>query len=308
VQSRYKAISPYLIDASRLNNRHCVVKEEPRSLMGYPPLIIGSQDDGNYIFTDATKAEFLQNEPDSAAFMRPFIGAQEFINGTQRWILALHQAQPQILRQMPKVLERMQAVKQFRLKSQRKSTLALANTPTLYGVNVIPEKPFLVIPRVSSEKRDYVPMGYIKPPVVPNDAVLLIQNAALWHFSILTSRMHMAWMRQFAGRLKSDYRYSSGVVYNAFPWPESLQTNTQAQKKLETLAQKILDTRAAHANATLAHLYNPVTMPPALRKAHTALDKAVDKLYRAESFKDDSERVTHLLMRYENLVSKRGAA
>jgi len=308
VQTTHKKLSPYLIDASTLNNPYLVIKEEPRSLMNYPPLIIGSKpiDDGNYIFTDEQKEVFLQTEPEATPFIRPFIGALEFINGKRRWILALHQAAPQLLRKLPKTLQRVEAVRKFRLASKSKPTQVLANTPNLYHVNVIPEQSFLVIPEVSSENRNCIPIGYLKPPVIPSNKLRVLQDAQLWHFAILTSQIHMAWMRQVTGRMKSDYMYSIGVVYNTFPWPEGLKDNTKAQEKLSELAQNILDARKNHPEATLADLYHNATMPPDLRKAHITLDKAVDKLYQKAPFKDDSERVALLFSRYEALISRMG--
>jgi len=301
---QHQALSPYLIDAGALNNPHVVVKEEARSLMGYPPMIIGSKpiDDGLYIFSAAEKDDFLQKEPAAAPFMRPFIGGHEFINGMQRWVLTLQQASPAQLRQMPLVLERVEAVRQYRLASKSKPTQKLAETPTLYHVNVIPEMPFLALPQVSSEKRDYIPIGYLHPPIIPSSQLKIIENAQLWHFAILTSRIHMVWMRQFAGRLKSDYRYSSGTVYNPFPWPEGLQEDTEVQEQLNKLAQAVLDARAADPHSTLADLYDRRTMPPNLRQAHTKLDKAVDRLYSKEPFKDDAARVALLLARYEAMT------
>jgi len=301
-----RAISPYLMDGGALDNPHLVVKEEARSLMGYPALMIGSQpiDDGNYIFTDTQKKEFLTIEPSAERFMRPFMGGKEFINGTPRWILTLHDIKAHELRKLPHVLKRVEAVKNFRQKSKRTSTQALASTPTMYQANIIPDAPFLVLPQVSSENRDYIPIGYLQPPIIPSDQLRIIQNAHLWHFAILTSRMHMAWMRQFAGRLKSDYRYSIGLVYNPFPWPEGLQEDSQTQEKLTQLAQTVLDARAAHPDSTLAdHLYHSTTMPPNLRHAHTALDKAVDRLYDEKPFKDDAARVALLLARYEAMTN-----
>jgi len=303
VQTRHAAISPYLIDASDLPDPHLVVRNEKQNLMGYPDLIMGSKpvEGGYYIFSDDEKAAFVQQEPDAAPLFRPFIGAQEFINGTRRWILALHKTEPHTLRKLPQVLRRIKAVEQFRRASKKAPTRALAETPRLFEGNVLPETPFLVIPQVSSEKRDYIPIGWLEPPIIPSYKLRLMQNAELWHFAVLTSRMHMAWMRLVTGRMKSDYMYSVGVVYNAFPWPEGLQSDTKAQKKLEALAKAVLEARAAHPGSTLADLYNPLTMPPALKKAHLALDKAVDKLYRKEAFKDDAVRVSHLLARYAGM-------
>jgi len=307
VQSLHKALSPYLIDASALSNPHLVVQDEKYNLSGYPAMVRGSQptDNKHYIFTDEQKSAFLQAEAGAEKFFRPFIGAQEFINGTHRWILALHQAQPHELRKMPRVMERIEAVTQFRLASKKEATRQSAKTPTLYQGNILPEKPFLVIPEVSSEQRQYIPIGYVEPPTIPSNLLRLIPNAQLWHFAILTSQMHMAWMRQFAGRLKSDYRYSIGVVYNTFPWPQGLQNNSKAQEKLSELAQKILDSRSQYKNATLADLYHSVSMPPDLRKAHAALDKYVDKIYQSEHFNNDRERVALLLSRYEALINRK---
>jgi len=306
VESRHQALSAYLFPGDGLDNPQMVVREAPRSLMGYPPLIIGSKpiDDGQYIFSAEEKEVFLQAEPDAESFLRPFAGAQEFINGTTRWILALHSASPQQLNQLPAVKQRMQAVQAFRQRSKSKPTRQLAQTPTLYHVNVIPERPFLVVPRVSSERREYVPIGWLEPPVIPNDAVLLILDAQLWHFAILTSRMHMAWMRQFGGRLESRYRYSAGLVYNPFPWPDGLADDSKAQKTLSSLAQTILDARAAFADSTLAQLYNPVTMPPILRRAHTALDASVERLYSRSGFSSDADRIAHLFARYTQRVQR----
>jgi len=305
LETRHRAISPYLIDASDLPNPQMVVRDEKHNLGGYPAMIRGAQatDGGHYIFDDDEKATFLHKEPEAEMLFRPYIGAQEFINQRMRWILILHNAEPHLLRKLPHILKRIEAVKQFRLASKKKATRALAQTPTrLEGVNLLPETPFLVIPRVSSEQRDYIPIGYMEPPVIPSDAVQFMPNAELWHFAILTSRMHMAWMRQFAGRLKSDYRYSIGLCYNPFPWPEGLQGNASAQKKLNTLAQAVLDARAAHPGSTLADLYHRASMPVDVRKAHSALDKAVDQLYRRDAFTADPERVAHLMARYAGMV------
>jgi len=305
IQTAHKKLSPYLIDASALNNLHLVIKEEPRSLMGYPPLIIGPKplDNSHYIFADEQKSDFLLNEPNAEKMMRPFIGGHEFINGGRRWALTLQKVEPQELSKFPKILQRIEAVKQFRLSSKSKPTLEPPKTPTLYHINIIPEKPFLAIPVVGSENRDYIPIDYLEPPIIPSQQLRIILDAELWHFAILTSQIHMAWMRQFAGHLKSDYRYSFGVVYNAFPWPEDLKENTQAQEKLSGLAQTILDTRNHYPEATLAYLYNNATMPPDLRKAHITLDKAVDKLYQKAPFKGDSKRVALLFSRYEALIT-----
>jgi hypothetical protein len=208
---------------------------------------------------------------------------------------------------MPAVRRQIAAVRHFRENSGGSLALQLANDPTAYHVTIIPDEPFLVIPEVSSERRQYVPIGWVEPPTIPSNQLLVVQRATLWHFGILTSGMHMSWLRHIGGRLKSDFRYSSGLVYNTFPWPDA---TPHQQKKIEALAQAVLDARAMPKNTTssLADLYDPDTMPAELRKAHRDLDLAVDKLYRARPFQSDRERVEHLFPLYEALVQPTSAA
>ena len=262
-------------------------------------LFIGSQpiDGGHYIFDAAERREFLETEPEAARWLHPFVGAREYLQGGERWILALHDAPPEMLARLPRVRGRIAAVRAYREASKRKPTQKLAATPTLYQVNVIPTAPFLVIPEVSSERRDYVPIGWLEPPAIPSNLVRVLQNATLADFALLTSAMHMAWLRHIGGRLKSDYRYSIGLVYNTFPLPPQ----EADLSKLESLAQAVLDARAAHPGSNLADLYDPLTMPPNLRRAHQALDRAVDRLYRRSGFASEQERVECLLMMYEGL-------
>ena len=200
---------------------------------------------------------------------------------------------------MPRVVERMQAVRAFRARSRRQSTLAISDYPTQYNVNVVPTAPFLVIPKVSSERREYVPIGWLEPPTIPSDLVFIIENANKPLSALLTSAMHMAWLRHIGGRLKSDYRYSIGLVYNTFPTPP---VPAERLQRLEPYADAVLTARAAHPNATLADLYDPDLMPVDLRRAHRALDSAVDKLYRRTPFSSDRERVEHLLGLYEKMM------
>ena len=301
LESRHPVLSPYLFDASGLENPHIIVREESRPINGLGKMIVGSQpiDWGHYIFNETERNAFLELEPGAAPFMHPYVGAREFLQGNKRWILSLHSAPPNVLAQLPHVRARMAAVRALRQASKRSSTKKLALTPTLYQVNTIPETPFLVFPRVSSERREYMPIGWLEPPTIPSDAVLLLQNATLCGFGLLTSAMHMAWVRAIAGRLKSDYRYSVGVVYNNFPTPP---TNT-SQSKLVPLGQAILDARATYPEATLADLYDPDLMPPSLLRAHKNLDRAVDRLYSRRGFRSESERVKHLFMRYERMLT-----
>ncbi len=301
-ESLHQALTPYLFDAGTVVNRHLVVEETNRPLCNIPLLVIGSKpiDEGHYIFSADEKAAFLQREPQSKQFMRPFIGTDEFLYGMDRSILYLADAAPLDVRAMPAVKERIAAVRQFRLKSKSPGTRKLADTPTRFHVTVVPDRPFLVIPEVSSERRDYVPIAWLKPPSIPSNLVRVLLDADLWHFGILTSTIHMAWLRQIGGRLESRYRYSIGIVYNPFPWPEATD---QQRAKIRTLAQGVLDARAAFPSSTLADLYDAEAMPPALRKAHRTLDDAVDKLYRSIAFSSERDRAEHLFGLYETLVA-----
>ena len=303
-ESHHAKLSPYLCDAGGLANPHLTVHEEIRPINGMRKLASGSQpiDDGCYIFNANRRKEFLETEPDAEPFLRPYVGAREYLQGRERWILALQEAPPKALKELPKVRELMSTVRDYRLKSKRKSTLAIANFPTRYNVEVLPTTPFLVIPEVSSERREYVPIGWLEPPVIPSNLVRLLENATLVDFALLTSAMHMAWLRHVGGRLESRYRYSIGLVYNTFPTPQE----DADMSKLKALAQDVLDARAAHPDATLADLYDPDIMPPNLRQAHRRLDRAVDRLYSRNGFTSESERIECLFMLYDKMRSPLG--
>ena len=300
-ESRHTVLSPYLFDAGGLTDSRIVVKESSQPLNGLPPLLSGSQpiDDGNYIFKADERAAFLQEQPNAEPYLRPFMGSREFLQGGERWILALQDTNPADLRAMPKVVERMQAVRAFRAKSKRKSTLAIADHPTQYNVNVVPDTPFLVVPEVSSERRDYIPIGWLEPPVIPSNKIRVLSNATLWQFGLLTSAMHMAWVRNIGGRLKSDFSYGIGIIYNTFPLPK---VSAERLQRLEPYADDVLAARATYPDATLADLYDPDMMPVNLRNAHRDLDRAVDRLYRRSPFSSDRERVEHLLSLYEKMM------
>ena len=300
LESRHAAITPYLFDGGALADPHLVVHEESRPINGMAQLLTGSQpiDDGRYIFNAEERLAFLNAEPDAAPFLRPFVGAREYLQGGERWILALHDATPDVLAQLPRVRERIAAVRAYRQTSKRKSTLKLAETPTLWQVNALPTSPFLVIPETSSERREYAPIGWLEPPVIPSNAARILEGATRPIFALLTSAMHMAWLRHIGGRLESRYRYSIGLVYNTFPLPRAWETKADA---LAPYADAVLAARAAHPRATLADLYDPDLMPPNLRRAHQKLDRAVDRLYRRASFASERERVEHLFALYERL-------
>ncbi|MCA0977003.1 N-6 DNA methylase [Qipengyuania flava] len=302
VESRHDELTAYLFDAKGASDSHLFVREANKPLDNSPVMRMGSKlvEGGHYIFDPADRRVFLEAEPAAKDWMVPLIGSLEYIRGKQRWILALQDASPAELRKMPKVLERVQAVREYRSKSKKAATRKLADYPTKFEVTTIPTQPYLVVPKVSSERRDYVPVGWLDAPTLPTDLVQIIIDATRYDFAILTSRAHMAWLSHIGGRLKSDYRYSIGLVYNTFPWPHATPTQ---RGKIEELAQAVLDARETHPTSSLADLYDPDTMPANLRKAHAALDKAVDRLYRRAPFESDRDRVEHLFGLYEKLVN-----
>jgi len=305
-ESGHAVLSPYLFDAGGLADPHLVVREESRPINGMSQLLTGSQpiDGGHTIFTADEARAFLAEEPAATPYLRPFVGAREYLQGGERFILTLHGVSPSVLTQLSRVRERLARVRSYRQTSKRTSTLKLADTPALWQVNVIPSAPFLVLPEVSSERREYAPIGWLEPPAIPSNKLRLMENASLTDFAVLTSAMHMAWTRAVTGRMKSDYMYSVGVVYNTFPVPPKDADLTP----LDPLAQAVLDARATHPDATLADLYDPDLMPVNLRRAHQALDNAVDRLYRPRKFTSERERVEHLFTLYERMRTPLAAA
>ena len=298
-ESRHAALSPHLFDAGGLADPHLTVTAESNPINGMKQLKTGVQmiDNGILTFKNEEYEEFIAREPEAKEFFRKYIGGDEYINGFHRWILYLADASPSDLRRLPEVQERVKRVRDYRASSRRSSTVAMANFPTQVGVDERLSKSFLVLPNTSSERREYVPIGWLKPDVIANQKLRILSNATLVDFALLTSAMHMAWMRTVTGRMKSDYMYSVRVVYNTFPMPpEDADLST-----LEPLAQAVLDARSVHPDATLADLYDPDLMPRALRKAHQAIDRAVDQLYRRARFTSERERVEHLFALYEKM-------
>ena len=300
-ETLHAALSPYMFDAGGLANPHLTVREESHPINGMGKLKTGVQmiDDGILTFSEQDKDEFLYKEPGAAQFFRRYIGGDEYINGFHRWILYLRDANPAHLKKLPLVKELVSKVRRYRSSSQRASTRRMADYPTQVGVDERLDQDYLVIPNTSSERREYVPIGWLGPEVIANQKLRILPDATLADFSLLTSAMHMAWMRTVTGRMKNDYMYSVGVVYNTFPTPPTGANLS----KLEPLAQVILDARAAHPDATLADLYDPDLMPPNLRRAHQSLDRAVDRLYRAKSFSSEHDRVEYLFMLYEKMYA-----
>ena len=304
-ETLHAVLSPYLFDAGGLADPHLTVREESHPINGLPQLKTGVQmiDNGILTFTEEEKGQFLHEEPDAEQFFRRYIGGDEYINGFHRWILYLREAKPADLGNLPLVKQRISEVRQYRSSSRRESTRRLADYPTRVGVDERLDQDYMVIPNTSSERREYVPIGWLGPEVIANQKLRILPNATLADFALLTSAMHMAWMRAVTGRLESRYMYSVGVVYNTFPSPPGFDTGRSDRSKLETLAQAVLDARAAHPDATLADLYDPDLMPPNLRRAHQALDRAVDRLYRSAGFASERERVEHLFMLYEKMCA-----
>ncbi|MDE0310553.1 MAG: N-6 DNA methylase [Acidiferrobacterales bacterium] len=306
-ESSHKNISPYLVPELE-RYPYVAVQASKRPINGFRALKAGSKpiDDGNYIFkSQAQRDAFVAREPAAAQFIRPYVGSQDLINGTTRYILALHDATPDQLANLPQVRERIRAVREFRQRSSSVPTIKLADTPMLYHINVIPSSAFLVIPVTSSERREYVPISWLEPPVIPNIDTRILVDASLADFALLTSRMHMVWLRFVGGRLESRYRYSINLVYNVFPRPEG------DLDRLEPFAKAVLDARDQYPDTAFLNLYDPDFMPAGLRTAHANLDRAVERLYRRRPFDSDQERIDCLFERYEQyvqplLISKRG--
>lgn len=291
-----KNINGYLLDAPNV-----FIESRNKPLCNVPPLLTGSQriDDDNFMFDNESKKEFIKNEPLSEKYFKIWYGADEFINNRPRWCLYLGKCSPAELKKMPNCIKIIEKVKQYRLASKRTATVKAADYPAKFGLEVIPESNFMIVPVVSSEKRRYIPLGFMSPENLCSNQVNLIPDATLYHFGILTSNVHMAWMRSVCGRLKSDYRYSKDIVYNNFPWPNSSE---EQKKRIEQTAQTILDARAKYPESSLADLYNETLMPPELRKAHQENDKAVMQAYGFSTKITESECVAELFKLYEKLA------
>lgn len=291
-------INGYLIDAPNI-----IVESRSKPLCRVPNIGIGNKpiDDGNYLFTQDEMLEFIKKEPLSKSYFKRFYGAQEFINNKVRYCLWLGDCEPSELSKMPLVLERIKNVRKFRLASKSAGTRKLADKPTRFHVENMPKTNYLLIPRVSSENRTYIPIGFMNANDLCSDSVHITEGASLFHFGILTSNVHMAWMRTVAGRLKSDYRYSKDIVYNNFPWPE---VSPEEEEKIKNTAQAILDARSSYPNSSLAELYNQVLMPIELRKAHEANDKAVMQAYGFEFSMSEEEVVSELFKIYQEMINK----
>ena len=293
-----KNISPYLFEGE-----DSFVVAQKSALCAVPKMCFGNQprDGGHFILSTEEKNELVRKDPSLEKYIHPYIGAEEFINKKERWCFWLKNISPAELKKSKILYERVEAVKNFRLASKAKTTNGYAKVPHLFAQITQPDNTnYLIIPRVSSERRKYIPIGFMSPTSLASDSVQIIPNATLFHFGVLTSNVHMAWMRAVCGRLKSDYRYSKEIVYNTFPWPAP----TEAQKaKIEETAQGILDARSQYPDSSLADLYDETVMPASLRKAHQENDKAVMIAYGFDwKNMSESECVAELFKMYEKLT------
>lgn len=293
-------ISPYLT-----SNPSVIVKSRTKPLSRVHEMRIGNMpiDNGYFLFTKDEKDAFLETEKDAYIYFRKWIGSKEFINGYERWCLYLGDCTEEQLEELPHCKRRVELVKEYRLSSKRPATQLLADTPNRFNVQNIQKHDYIIIPEVSSERRNYIPIGFLKPDVLASNLVKIVPNATVYDFSILTSAMHMAWMRAVCGRLESRYRYSRDLCYNTFPWPAATEAQQEAVSKL---GQAVLDVREMYFDKTLAELYDPGKMPDDLRAAHHALDLAVDGLYRKKPFESEEERLEMLFDLYAKLVTERG--
>jgi len=298
--SRVTNISPYLVEGSdvALGNREAPICAVPRMQFGSMP-----NDGGKLVLSDEEKQELLARDPNCAPLIRPLLSAHEYLHGQVRWCLWLENVPPPLIENSPEVKRRVEAVRAYRSASTRATTKKLADYPMLFGEIRQPHSRFVLVPRVSSESRRYIPISYFGPTFVPSDTCLFVEGATPYDFAVMSSAMHMAWVRQVAGRLKSDLRYSSRIVYNNYPWPDP--PGDKRRWGVEAAARAVLEARAEHLKAgiTLAELYNPLAMPAGLTKAHARLDRAVDRCYRVQPFTSDRQRVEFLFASYEKITA-----
>lgn len=291
-------INPYLVDG-----KDVILQRRQKPICNVPQIKFGNQpiDGGHLILSSQEYHVAIQQEPEIRLCLRKYIGSEEFINGGERYCLWLKDISPKVIRQSKFISDRLELVKQFRLNSDRAVTKNLAATPSQFAFISHDDTPYIIIPSVSSEKRSFIPIGFMSQDVIASNLCLVIPDAQIWHFGILTSSMHMTWVRYTCGRLESRYRYSNTIVYNNFPWPEAITEKNRLN--VEAAAQQVLDTRAKFPDTSLADLYHPNTMPPALVKAHQQLDKAVDQCYRSQPFTTEAKRIEYLFELYDKYTA-----
>ena len=291
-----KYINPYLVEGPDI-----LLENHSEPISDCPKINYGSfaLDDGNFTLTEEDKQNLVSESSLSEKYIRPFVGARELLHNKSRYCLWLKNADPTELRKLSKIIERVEKVRKWRESSERKNTKDLAKTPTLFAEIRQPETSYLAFPTVSSENRDYIPIAYLQANVIASNQIYIIADATSYHFGILESGMHMAWIKYVCGRLKSDYRYSSTLVYNNFPWPQKI--SSEKKKVVEKCAEDVIFLRTTYPNSSLADLYDPNTMPSDLREAHEKLDKAVEACY-GKKFKNDQERISFLFELYKKLT------
>ena len=289
-------INAYLLDAPDI-----FVDRTPNPRCNVPTMGIGNKpiDGGFYLFKPDEYENFIRREPRSKKYFRRWFGSEEFINGKVRYCLWLGEATVEEIKSMPLVEERVEAVRRYRASSKSAPTRKIADKPTRFHVENMPTTEFILVPRVSGERRKYIPMGFMPPTILAGDAALLIPNATLYHFGVLMSSVHMIWTKTVCGRLGMSYRYSASIVYNNFPW---LQATASQRAEITRTAQKILDARKLYPDWTLAALYDPDKMPLELRAAHEQNDAAVMSLYMFDDEMSELDIITTLLLLYQRLV------
>lgn len=287
-------INPYLVEG-----KDFAIIPTNKPISQIPEMFKGSQptDDGNLLMSDEEKIELISKEPQAAKFVLPFVSAREFLHNEKRWCLWLEGANPTELKKCPLIIKRIEGVKNFRLASKKEATVKWAQKPSLFTENKQPDTDYVLVPLHSSENRKYIPFGFLSKECIASNSTSIIPHATLFHFGVLMSEMHMAWVRTVCGRLESRFRYSNDIVYNNFPWPRDY--TERQQKVVENAAQHVLDARLEFPESSLADLYDPITMPPCLVKAHQTLDKAVDSCYRPQPFSTETNRIKFLFDLYE---------
>jgi hypothetical protein len=293
-----KNINPYLVEGKDifLQNRKKPISDVPEMNYGSMPI-----DNGNLVLNEDDYASLIKESPANEIFTRIYFGGEEFINSKRRWCLWLDSISPHEYRNSTFIMKRIQNNKQFRLESKRAATNKLAAYPGLFGEIRQPVTNYIFIPKVSSETREYIPIGILQAKIISSGSALIIPNADFYAYGVMQSNMHMAWMRSTCGRMKSDYQYSASIVYNNFPWP--LQPTDKQKQAVEVTAQAVLAARLLFPDSSLADLYDPNTMPPDLVKAHQALDKAVDLCYRPQPFINETKRIEYLFELYDQYTA-----
>jgi type I restriction-modification system DNA methylase subunit len=295
---KVKNINPYLVEGKDIT-----VENRKSPICKVPEIVYGSfaLDDGNYTLSEEVRNEIILENKYSEKLIKPFIGGQELLYSEKRYCLWLLGSDPNDIKSNYKIRERVEAVKKWRSNSNRPTTKKLADTPTLFAEVRQPRTNYLAFPTLSSENRKYIPIAFLSPDIIASNQLYVLPNATPFHFGILTSTMHMTWIKSVCGKLESRYRYSASIVYNNYPWPEN--PTEKHIKSIEIAAQKVLDTRAEFLNSSLADLYDPLTMPPSLVKAHNELDKVVDSAYRQQAFTSEANRMEFLFELYEKYTA-----